>query len=175
MFQAILIFFGREIYREAPPVPQEVVTTEGRVLMTAADIKDGQNIWQSLGGQEIGTVWGHGAYKAPDWTADWLHREALFILNRWSLDEFSIDYSSLDEERQAMLQKRLENEMRKNTYDPGTGKVTVSPVRGEAFEAISKHYSGLFMDDPSADHLRESYSIPPNSIKDQGRMEHAGT
>ena len=47
------------------------------VLFTGADIRDGRNIWQSIGGQEVGTVWGHGSYVAPDWSADWLHREAV--------------------------------------------------------------------------------------------------
>jgi nitric oxide reductase large subunit len=28
-----------------------------------------------------GSIWGHGGYLAPDWSADWLHREALSLLN----------------------------------------------------------------------------------------------
>ncbi len=91
----ILGYFGREIYREAPPIPEKVITADGTVLFTAQDIKDGQNIWQSMGGQEVGSIWGHGAYKAPDWTADWLHREAIFILNSWAQDEFSVSYENL--------------------------------------------------------------------------------
>jgi nitric oxide reductase subunit B len=69
---AVLGYFGREIYRMAPPIPERVVTSDGHILFTGQDIKDGQNVWQSIGGQEVGTVWGHGAYVAPDWTADWL-------------------------------------------------------------------------------------------------------
>jgi len=37
-------------------------------------------VWQSIGGQAIGTVLGHGAYVAPDWSADWLHRESEFLI-----------------------------------------------------------------------------------------------
>src|SRR2546425_10199936 len=59
---AVLGYFGREIYRQAPPIPERVVTTEGVVLFLGQDIKDGQNVWQSLGGQEVGSIWGHGAY-----------------------------------------------------------------------------------------------------------------
>ena len=68
---AVLLYFGKEIYRQAPPVPAKVITPDGTLIFTGQDIKDGQNVWQSLGGQEIGTVWGHGAYQAPDWSADW--------------------------------------------------------------------------------------------------------
>lgn len=61
---AVLGYYGAEIYRLAPPVPQRVVTSEGQVLFTGDDIRDGQNVWQSLGGQEVGSIWGHGAYVA---------------------------------------------------------------------------------------------------------------
>ena len=55
----ILGYYGREIYREAPPIPEKVVDGNGNLLFTGQNIKDGQNIWQSIGGQEVGTVWGH--------------------------------------------------------------------------------------------------------------------
>lgn len=77
---ALLGWYGREIYRQAPPIPDRVVTPDGTVLFTGEDIRDGQNVWQSIGGQQIGSVWGHGAYVAPDWSADWLHREATWLL-----------------------------------------------------------------------------------------------
>ncbi len=54
-----------------------MVAADGTVLMTRADILDGQEVWQSTGGQQMGSIWGHGAYQAPDWSADWLHREAV--------------------------------------------------------------------------------------------------
>ncbi len=65
---------------EAPPIP-DVYNTDGQLLFTGSSITDGQGVWQSIGGQEIGTVWGHGAYVAPDWSADWLHRESEILLN----------------------------------------------------------------------------------------------
>jgi len=76
----VLGYFGTEIYRHAPPVPKRVLTPDGSVLFTAQDIKDGQNVWQSIGGQQLGSIWGHGSYVAPDWSADWLHREATWLL-----------------------------------------------------------------------------------------------
>ncbi|WP_319501782.1 nitric-oxide reductase large subunit [uncultured Draconibacterium sp.] len=167
----ILGYFGREIYRQAPPIPEKVVRPDGSVLFTMADIKDGQNVWQSMGGQEVGTIWGHGAYKAPDWTADWLHKEAMFILDTWSLAEFSKSYDDLEDEKQAMLQKRLQNELRKNTYNVASKSLVISKVRAEAIKSNSAHYAGLFMDDPELAHLREAYAIPANSIKDKTRMD----
>src|SRR5687767_11465048 len=81
---ALLGYYGGEIYRQAPPVPERVVTPEGELIWRGEDIKDGQNVWQSIGGQQLGSIWGHGAYVAPDWSADWLHRESLWLLNDWA-------------------------------------------------------------------------------------------
>jgi nitric oxide reductase subunit B len=114
-------YFGLEIFREAPPVPAEVVDAGGRTLFTGQDIRDGQNVWQSMGGQELGTIWGHGSYVAPDWSADWLHREATFILDRWAEQDFGQRYSQLVPENQALLRTRLQEEIRRNTYDYSTG------------------------------------------------------
>ena len=77
---AVLGGVGRKMISEAPPLPN-VYTADGQLLFTGSSITSGQNVWQSIGGQEIGTVWGHGAYVAPDWTADWLHRESLILLD----------------------------------------------------------------------------------------------
>ena len=80
---AILGYYGGRIFQVMPSIPDRVVTEDGTELFTAQDIKDRQNVWQSIGGQEVGSIWGHGAYVAPDWNADWLHREAIYILNKW--------------------------------------------------------------------------------------------
>jgi nitric oxide reductase subunit B len=167
----ILGYFGRQIYRQAPPVPDKVATEDGRILFTGQDIKDGQNVWQSMGGQEIGSVWGHGAYVAPDWTADWLHREALFILNKWSESEFSQPFDKLNHENKAFLKARLQDKLRKNKYDKTTGVLTISNIRADAFKANSRYYASLFGDNPELKDLREAYAIPANTIKDPVRQD----
>src|SRR6185312_9540534 len=76
---ATLGWLGREIYLAAPPIPQAVRTDDGNTLFTGDQIRLGQQAWFKAGGQQLGTVWGHGSYVAPDWSADWLHREALAL------------------------------------------------------------------------------------------------
>ena len=101
------------------PLPAKVVAGDAnRVVFTGQDIKDGQNVWQSLGGQEVGSVWGHGAYVAPDWSADWLHRESVFLLDRWAGREYSKSYEQLNVEQQAGLRQRLKSELRPNRTIP---------------------------------------------------------
>ena len=114
------------------------------MLFDGTTIQDGQGAWQSIGGQEVGTVWGHGSYIAPDWSADWLHRECTFILDRWAKDSGAQDYAALGVEQQAALRARLQEIIRHNTYDPATGKITIDPVRAAAFDALYSHYSDVF-------------------------------
>jgi nitric oxide reductase subunit B len=166
----VLGYYGREIYREAPPIPDKVITEDGTVLFTGQDIKDGQNVWQSLGGQEVGTVWGHGAYQAPDWSADWLHKEAVFILDKLAMQTEGVPYVQVSEEKQASLKILLQKDLRKNTYDKAKNTITVSNLRAEAIAANSKYYGGLFTNDPALDGLRDAYSIPENSLNDPERV-----
>jgi nitric oxide reductase subunit B len=167
---SVLLYFGREIYKQAPPVPAKVVTPEGTVIFTEQQIKDGQNVWQSMGGQEIGTVWGHGAYQAPDWSADWLHKEAVYILDKLAMQQDGKPFKEISEERQAFLKILLQKDLRKNTYDPATGILTISDLRAEAIASNSKFYSGLFTNDPALSGLRNNYGIPENAIKDPARL-----
>ena len=153
---AVLGWTGFRIYQEAPPVPDRVVTTDGRELIRPGEIHDGQNVWQSIGGMEVGSIWGHGSYVAPDWTADWLHREATFILDRWSGAPGG--YDALPAERRAELQSRLQQLLRTNTFRDGT--LTVDPVRADAFEANAAHYSNVFTQG------REEYAIPAGALTD---------
>jgi len=161
---AVLGWIGTRIYQEAPPIADKVVTTAGQVVIDEGEIAAGQNVWQSLGGMEVGSVWGHGSYVAPDWTADWLHREAAFILDRWANEEHGVAYKDLDEELQSQLSGRLAKLMRANTYDATTGTITVDPIRADAFQANLAHYSDVFSKG------RDHYSIPPGAVTDASRL-----
>jgi nitric oxide reductase subunit B len=160
----VLSWIGTRIYQQMPPLADKVVTTAGQPVIDEGDIAAGQNVWQSLGGMEVGSIWGHGSYVAPDWTADWLHREAMFMLNRWANDEFGAAYDNLDVERQAQLSGRLTKHLRVNTYDPATGTITIEPLRAEAFEANVAHYSDVFSKG------NVDYAIPAGAVTDEHRL-----
>jgi nitric oxide reductase subunit B len=161
---AVLGWIGKRIHEEMPPIPERVVTTDGRLVIDQGEISAGQNVWQSLGGMQVGSIWGHGSYVAPDWTADWLHREAMFILDRWATTEFNASYEALTPERQAQLQGRLAESLRKNDYDPDTKTLTVVPLRAAAFEANLRHYSDVFANG------KTEYAIPADAVTDPQRL-----
>lgn len=165
----VLIIFGVEIYRTAPPFPTKIVVSDGEVLYEGQDIKDGQNVWQSMGGQTVGSIWGHGAYIAPDWNADYLHRETEMLLDLLAQKDGKT-YKDLPEDEQAKYLVQLRKELRTNTYDAASGVITFSPERAQVARALADYYTKLFMDDPSMDHVRKSYAIPKSAIKDPARM-----
>jgi len=160
----VLGWVGTRIYQEMPPIPDKVVTTDGTLLIDSGEIGAGQNVWQTMGGMEVGSVWGHGSYTAPDWTADWLHREAVFILDHWANDEFSKPFADLDAEYQGQLTARLTQQFHSNTYDPETKTLTIDPLRAEAFASNVEHYHSVFIDG-NAD-----YAIPAGSISSTERL-----
>jgi nitric oxide reductase subunit B len=171
---SILGLIGREIYVKAPPVPASVVSADGRAIYSREDIQSGREVWQTMGGMQLGSVWGHGGYVAPDWGADWLHREATSLLDIWAGEEAGRPFAALDAERQASLRARLVRQLRTNSYDPATGRILVSDDRARAMAATADHYARLFGGDPALRQLRDEYAIPERPLADARHREQLG-
>jgi nitric oxide reductase subunit B len=140
-----------------PPTPSKVVTADGRILFTSETIRNGQNVWQSTGGQEIGTIWGHGAYVAPDWSADYLHRQSVIVLDRWARAEGFANYVAMSAEQRAALQGRLTEVTRHNSYDPSTDIIVLDNDRAVAFDELAAYYADVYGKG------RNEYAIPAGS------------
>lgn len=169
----VLIFGGYLIKKEKPPIPETVRTGSGEIVFTSTDILDGQGYYFSRGGQHIGTIWGHGAYLAPDWSADYLHRLGLFIAARHNGMEsqpataFSqTDFAALDQVTQAKLRANVINEIKANRYDPSTGTLIFTEYQAEAFQALTNYYTALFRNG------NESMGLQPGIVQtdEQGRI-----
>jgi len=162
---AALLWVGGEIHRVMPPIPEQVVTESGQVVFTKQDIQTGRQAWQSIGGQQLGSIWGHGGYVAPDWTADWLHREAVELLDRWARRDYQVaDYASLDASAQAALEARLKQALRSNTFDEAAGTITIDDDRLAAINNVAAHYVSLFSNDPATRELREAYAMREDTL-----------
>ena len=160
----VLSMVGIKIYQQKPPVPEKVITESGELVFAKSDIEEGQNIWQAMGGMESGSVWGHGSYVAPDWTADWLHRETQGVLNIWSLQQFQTDYSKLSPENQSSLKARLKEIYKTNRYNNETGVITINDTRLEAINSNILHFSDVFSNG------RDEYAIPKNALSDPEKL-----
>src|SRR5690606_3101770 len=113
-----------------------IVSDSGQVLFTRSDLETGRQVWQSFGGQQLGSIWGHGALVAPDWSADWLHRESQELLQLWARRDHAAAYEDLDEPQRAALRARLAIEMRSNRYDKDSDSITVSNDRALAISNV---------------------------------------
>lgn len=163
----VLIWSGNQIYQQAPPMPEKVVTSDGNLIYSRDEIEKGRQVWQSFGGMQLGSIWGHGGYVAPDWSADWMHRELMALLNLWAKQDYDVESFELaNAEQQAALQGRLKSQVRKNTYNPDTGVITLSLDRVKAISQVSEHYQRLFSDEASTAELREAYAMKNNTVTD---------
>jgi nitric oxide reductase subunit B len=161
---SLLGYYGVEVYRKAPPIPQQVVSADGTALFSRDDILDGQTAWQSVGGMQLGSIWGHGAYQAPDWSADWLHRELTTWLDLAAQQIHGKPYATLDSPQQAALRDMLRTEYRGNRVDAATGVLTVSSRRAQAMAQTGAYYHSLFSDAPLLQKSREHFAMKENTL-----------
>lgn len=166
----ILGFAGVEVYRNTPPIPKAFVDKDNNALISANDIIKGQDAWQSTGGMEIGSIWGHGAYQAPDWTADWLHKEAMAWLNIKAKEKYKKPYANLTPLEQDELKVELSHEYRNNNIQ-ANGNVVLSPTRIKAIKETGKYYFALYGDDPSMTKTRKAFAIKNNTLPNKTDRE----
>lgn len=143
---SILLGAGAAIWKNAPPVPARVVSPQQTVIFTQAEIQSGQEIYLARGGQHIGSVWGHGSYLAPDWTADFLHKWGLATAGtiQKGLPEFEqADLEALPVGDRASLQARVSEQFKTNRYDPQTKVLTLTTAQAQALPRVFADYQTL--------------------------------
>lgn len=160
-----LIWVGTEIYQTQPPIPEKVIVKNtNETVYTKEDIQIGQNVWESIGGMEVGSIWGHGSYVAPDWTADWIHKEAVFMLEAWAKKDFNLSFEALDTEKKAALKARLIQHIKTNTFDASSKAITISQERYDAIQSNIKHYTKIFSEG------KAEYAIPKGALVDKEKL-----
>jgi nitric oxide reductase subunit B len=147
----VLIFGGYLINMEKPPIPAKIIAPSGEAIITGESIMGGQNYFLGRGGQHIGTIWGHGSYLAPDWSADYLHRMGLFIaarhhgLSQEAASRFSQkDLENLGAAEGGRIAATVRDEIKTNRYNPDTGVLQFTPYQAEAFDLLTGYYTELF-------------------------------
>ena len=170
---SILGYLGTDVYHQAPPVPTAYVSQDGQVLFTKEDILHGQSAWQSTGGQSVGTVLGHGAYQAPDWTADWLHKEVSIMLDIKSQEAFGVLYNQLGTAQQAAVKEVVKEEyLGSAVRDDGT--VVLSPERITAMNITGRYFVELYGDNPELTLTRDHFAMKDNTLPElQNRIDMA--
>src|SRR5699024_9667975 len=112
-----------------------------------------------------------GAYQAPDWTADWLHRELEHWLELAAMDTYGVPYAELTAGEQAQLQSGLQTEYRTNTLDPESQVVTISDRRAQAIEQTAQYYVDLYGDEPSMQKTRANFAMKEGTLPSLERRQ----
>ena len=135
-------------YTDEPPIPARVVDANGGLLFTGEDILAGQDIFLKNGLMEYGSIFGHGAYLGPDFTADYLHRAALIAID---------DHGGAKSESAA---RETIRDFKANRYDPASGTLYYTAGQADAFGKLVNYY-GDFFGTPTT-----KYGLRPDAISD---------
>ncbi|HET7271402.1 MAG TPA: cbb3-type cytochrome c oxidase subunit I [Rubrobacter sp.] len=149
----VLGIMGYGTYSGQPPIPERVVDPAGDTVFTGEDIKEGQKVFLRNGLMEYGSVFGHGGYLGPDYTADYLRRSALAVREV---------YGGGDSDRAAA---RTVEEFKENRYDPGTRTLEFTGAQVTAFGEVSDHYRRYFGETTTRYGLRPGAITDPTEIK----------
>jgi nitric oxide reductase subunit B len=149
----VLGLLAYRTYTGEPPIPARVEDPTGRVLFTRADIVEGQQVFLRNGLMEFGSIFGHGAYLGPDFTADYLHRAALLVRDA---------YGGAPSDR---AQAETIADFKANRYDVATDALTLSAAQASAFETLKGYYSDFFGERSTKYGLRPGAITDPEQIK----------
>src|SRR5262245_53404266 len=122
---AVLILLTVKAYENAPPLPDKIVDAAGAVVFTADDVIAGQQVFLKHGLMDNGTIWGHGGYLGPDFSAQSLHILALDIADRIARERLSRGYADLTREEKAAVDGAVALDLKTNRYDPASGTLAL--------------------------------------------------
>ncbi len=153
---ALVVLFGFFVlgllayraYTGQPPIPVRVLGPSGEVVFTGEDVTGGQGVFLKNGLMQYGSVFGHGAYLGPDFTADYLRRSALSVRE---------SYGGVGSDTAA---SRTVEDFKENRYDPESRILEFTGPQAAAFEDLREHYRDYFGETTTR------YGLRPGAIKD---------
>ncbi|HOD52311.1 MAG TPA: nitric-oxide reductase large subunit [Candidatus Hydrogenedentes bacterium] len=162
---SVLIGLAVKSYKDAPPIPDEVVGPGGAAVFTAEDIRSGQEVFLKYGLMENGTVWGHGAYLGPDFSAKYLHQQTLDSYEFLARQKFGADWGGLTPEQQDVIQGEVARDTRINRYDAAKGVLTLTPAQAYSFEKQQEQWREFFAAPVNNFGLPTTYIADPKELR----------
>jgi len=161
---AVLILLTFKAYQNAPPIPARVVDASGAVVFTGDDVRHGQEVFLEYGLMDNGTLWGHGGYLGPDFSATVLHHWALALAEQRAQARHFKDYASLSGDDGAAVDAEVAHLLKTNRYDAHTGTLTVLPAGAQTFQTEIGLWQDYFRDP------RGNGGLPANLITDPQQL-----
>src|SRR5262245_8042310 len=145
----VLGFLAMRTYQDQPPIPERALGPGGELVFTGADVIHGQQVFLKNGLMEYGSIFGHGAYLGPDYTADYLRGAATHV--RDALGGAASDHAR---QRTAEMFKR-------NAYEPATRTITLDATQVAAFHVMAGRYRAFFSEPTTR------FGLRPHAITDE--------
>jgi nitric oxide reductase subunit B len=152
---SVLGYLAYKIYGDSPPIPATVVDANGAELFSGAEIMAGQHIFQKYGLMQYGTIFGHGAYLGPDFTAQYLHRAGVRMVAFHQAQGLS--------EPEAMA--AVQDDFKRNRHDSQTGRLTLTDSQVDAFEHMREFYSAYFTETVEQRGLKRPAITDPEEVR----------
>jgi nitric oxide reductase subunit B len=128
---AVLMWLATQSYSEAPPIPETIQGPSGETLFTNTDIVQGQHVFLKYGLMDNGSIWGHGAYLGPDFSAAYLHH--LVEDTRAFLTQQSSTPTSATSAVTPAVAAETSQLLKHNRYDPATRTLTFTVPEAMSF------------------------------------------
>jgi len=140
----ILIWVAINTPRDAPPIPIRVIDPKGATVFTYDDIVSGQEVFLKYGLMENGTIWGHGAYLGPDFSAEYLHTLAVDARDFLSQSYFGSPLERLSRAEQDAIIAEVQQLLKTNRYDPGAGILALTAPEAASYKKQIVKWSAYF-------------------------------
>ncbi len=143
---AVLVWVSVRSYTDAPPIPTRVVASTGETIFTGNDIVAGQQVFLKYGLMENGTIWGHGAYLGPDFSAEYLHTLALDAAETYARRAYGKEFSLLTPEQKAAVSVRVREMLKENRYSSETGVLTFTSEEATSYRRQTEKWRAYFLE-----------------------------
>ncbi|HET7396707.1 MAG TPA: cbb3-type cytochrome c oxidase subunit I [Gammaproteobacteria bacterium] len=162
---AVLILITALAYRNAPPIPETVVDAQGTTLFTGAEIRDGQTVFLKYGLMDNGSIWGHGAYLGPDYSAEALHLIGQDTGAVLAQQNFGKPMAELDAMQQAALHAEVAIVLKTNRYDATNGTLTLTPAETTAWQQQIGFWTDYFKNPTTNGGLKPDLISDPAELR----------
>ena len=162
---AVLIAITTLAYQNAPPVPGKVVDQSGSPLFTGANISDGQAIFLKNGLMDNGTIWGHGAYLGPDYSAEALHRIGEDAVAAIAQQRYGKSFAELTPMQQAGARAEVAVELKTNRYDAVTDTLHLTTSQAASFQQQIVYWTDYFRHPSTNGGLKRDLISDPTELR----------
>jgi nitric oxide reductase subunit B len=152
-------------YRNAPPIPERIVDEQSVLVFSGDDIREGQTIFLKYGLMSNGSIWGHGAYLGPDYSAYALHKMGEQTSEAIAQQHYKSLWAALTPSQQAAVRAEATVVLKTNRYDAATSTLQATDAEASAYRALIAHWADYFHDPSLNGGLKADLITDPTQLR----------